>query len=305
MNLLLDPQTITELVNENYSLGEVQICNFIRRGFNDHYLVKAGGERYIFRVYLNHKYYIESPDAFQFELELLEHLHTQDIPVARALPLKDGELLGWTGTELGKRAFALFVYAEGAEIDRGDLTKEESFAFGKTIAAFHLAANTFQTELERYRLDLKYLVDEPLRRIAEQKDNTTSKFYAEHSEMIQETVASWPIEKLVSAVESLSVNSDEFGIIHSDLHLGNAHFQESKITLFDFDHCAYGWRAYDLATAFYLPESQREALFEGYESLRPLSQDEKECLPIFADLRHLWNIGDILAAERVTAEPKP
>jgi Ser/Thr protein kinase RdoA (MazF antagonist) len=37
-----------------------------------------------------------------------------------------------------------------------------------------------------------------------------------------------------------------FPIIHGDLHGGNGHFAGPRqLTLFDFDHGGYGWRAYD------------------------------------------------------------
>lgn len=305
INSLLETERILELINQHYFLSDVQSCSFIRRGFNDHYLVECKKARYIFRVYLNHKYYIESLDNFQFELDLIEYLHAQNSPVAEAIRLNNGELLGTVSTELGARAFALFAYAEGSTLEPTAHTAEQCFQFGKTMAAFHLAANGFQTNLERYRLDLKYLVDEPLRLAAQQKDEVSRTVTEDLSAYIQELIASLqPIEKLVSTVQSMVTDEDAFGIIHGDLHTENVHFQDEKVTLFDFDHCGYGWRAYDLAATFYLSESQNEALLRGYESLRPLSGTEKACLPVFVHLRQLWNIGDMLATEEVRAEPK-
>lgn len=38
---------------------------------------------------------------------------------------------------------------------------------------------------------------------------------------------------------------------------------------FDFDHCAYGWRAYDIAIACWYPAPQRDSMMQGYESQRP------------------------------------
>ncbi len=207
-NTLLSPNDILKLVNTHYSLGEAQYCDLIRRGFNDHYLVEFEEAKYIFRVYLD-KYYIESPDAFQFELDLLEHLHNEGIPVAHALRKADGELLGWTSTALGERAFALFSYAAGEEVTHD--------------------------------------------------------------------------------------------IIHGDLHSGNIRFEGDQVTFFDFDHCAYGWRAYDVGPMSFLPEAKFEKIMEGYESVRPLSEGERASLPVFAKLRRLWDIGDMLATTSLRA----
>ena len=293
MNTLLKSDEVLELVQANYSLGTPQTCTLIRRGFNDHYLLKAGQARYIFRVYLNGKYYVGSPEAFQFELDLLEYLQTQDIPVSYPIRMDNGELLGWTSTTLGERATALFSFAPGGEASRESFTTEESLEVGKTTAAFHLAADGFSSNHERYHLNLKYLVDEPLRLIEEN-----------NSERGQELLASLPpIPDLVSAVKSLSIDNDEYGIIHGDLHPGNMHFQEGQVTLFDFDHCGYGWRAYDLAPFYHAPDALQKAFIQGYETLRPLTQGERDCLPIFAKLRMLWDAGDMLASEELRANP--
>lgn len=176
-------------------------------------------------MYLNHKYYIESPDAFQFELDLLEHLHQNNVPVAYPLPLSSGKTLGWTSTDLGERAFALFIFAEGEEVEAQNITLKQSFELGKTMAAFHLAANTFETKLERYRLDLKYLVEEPLRLLGEQGLERSKTISAQDRKIIREMIASLqPIEELVDSVKNFSADNDEFGIIHADLHVANVHF---------------------------------------------------------------------------------
>ena len=254
-------------------------------------------------MYLNHKYYIESPDAFQFELDLLEHLHQEGVPVANALSMSNGELLGWTSTKLGERAFALFAYAVGEEVDEKSITPEQSFQLGKTTARLHLAANSFKSNHKRYHLDLKYIVDEPLKLIAQQEDGSLRVFTQQQYERIQEVLATLqPVEDLVAAVKALEARGDEFGIIHADLHTGNVHFQGDQVTFFDFDHCAYGWRAYDLAPSSFLPEPKYEKFIEGYESIRPLSKGERESLPAFAKLRILWDIGDTIATDYIRAE---
>ena len=291
-NALLEPPTVLKLVSEKYDLPQPQRCHFIRRGFNDHYEITAGETKYIFRVYLNGKYYVKSADAFRFELDLLDHLHNRKVSVAYPLPQNDGTLLGWTSAGADRRAFALFSYAPGETVEELPST-EQSLELGKTIASFHLAANTFASRYERYHLNLEYLVEQPLKLIGEQ-----------NNEEIQEALnALQPVNELVEAVQRFDVSGDEYGIVHGDLHPGNLHFQGDRVTLFDFDHCAYGWRACDLAPVLSLPDEQREAFFQGYESLRPLSEDEHTLLPTFAKLRTLWDIGDFLATETLRALP--
>jgi Ser/Thr protein kinase RdoA (MazF antagonist) len=64
------------------------------------------------------------------------------------------------------------------------------------------------------------------------------------------------------------------GLIHADLHLGNAVFHRGRVGLIDFDDCGTGHRLYDVAVALwelrdepdYLP--YRDALLEGYRAHR-------------------------------------
>lgn len=299
MNTLLKPNEILEIVNANYSLGSIQSCNLIRRGFNDHYLISLDHEEYIFRVYLNHKYYIETSDAFKFELDLLEHLHCEGVPVANALRTKYGELLGRTPANSGDRDFALFSYARGREISRDSISIEQSFQLGKAMANMHLSANNFHSKRKRYRLDFKYLVDEPLRLIFDIVDGKKSAFTSDQDkDELQNIIQSLgPIDELVQAVKKIDLDQDQFGIIHGDLHTGNVHFQDNELVIFDFDHCAYGWRAYDISICLFLPREKGDSMLRGYESMRPLSKEERNCLPVFSKLRRLWDIGDMIATE--------
>lgn len=84
---------------------------------------------------------------------------------------------------------------------------------------------------------MEYLVERPLRWISE--------FGSPEDKAEIESLT--PIDELVANVKALNKEHGAYGIIHGDLHPGNIHFTETDhITLFDFDHCAYGWRAYDL-----------------------------------------------------------
>lgn len=284
-------------------MGEARNCKLLERGQNDSYLVGIGLEWYIFRVYMNQKYYIESTDDFQFEIDLLEHLFKAGIPVSSAKPRDNKEFLGSTTTPLGDRAFALFTYASGDRLTRQTVTKERCFNVGKTMAEFHLAANSFESEHNRYHLDRKYLVDEPLRIIARQNDEKTRIVSERRAKEYEEMVSSMqPIEELMEKISSLDVSNDEYGIIHADLHPGNIHFDGDQLTFFDFDHCAYGWRAYELAITEFMRDGEGEAMLNGYESVRPLSKGERDCIPAFAKLRQLWDVGDSLAIDPIRAE---
>ena len=64
------------------------------------------------------------------------------------------------------------------------------------------------------------------------------------------------------------------GLIHADLHLGNALFHRGRVKLIDFDDCGTGPRLYELAVALWeLRERSdypafRDALLAGYRAHR-------------------------------------
>jgi Ser/Thr protein kinase RdoA (MazF antagonist) len=73
------------------------------------------------------------------------------------------------------------------------------------------------------------------------------------------------------------LDGSDVGLIHADLHLGNALFHRGEVRLIDFDDCGHGPRLYELAVAlwelrdepFYPP--YRDALIEGYRTHRDLA----------------------------------
>ena len=83
---------------------------------------------------------------------------------------------------------------------------------------------------------------------------------------------------------------DEWGLIHADLHLGNAVFHGGGVRLIDFDDCGHGPRIYELAVALWeLRERQdyvafRDALLDRYRTRRDI------------DTRHL---DDFIAVRQI------
>src|SRR5262249_54605790 len=80
-----------------------------------------------------------------------------------------------------------------------------------------------------------------------------------------------------------------WGVIHGDPQVLNCHFTpDGAVNFFDFDHCGFGWRAYDLAYCLRHTNAAgehrgaeiRSAVIDGYESVRPMNQTEHDMLPI-------------------------
>jgi phosphotransferase family enzyme len=74
----------------------------------------------------------------------------------------------------------------------------------------------------------------------------------------------------------LGEGADSFGLIHADLHLGNALFWGDEVRVIDFDDCGFGYWLYDIAVSLWELrhrndyEQFRSALIDGYTRHRPL-----------------------------------
>jgi Ser/Thr protein kinase RdoA (MazF antagonist) len=283
-------------VEREYAIAAPVKVGLLNRGFNDTYLVTdVEGDRRVLRVYNRDKYWIRSESDLRFELDLLEHLAAAGCGVIRPYERIVGDRLGQLTAPEGERCFALFTYAPGKPSHEATVTAEQWRGFGSSIARMHLEMDAFQTSHERYHLDERILVDLLLAGLAPYAKSEQAK--ADLAELGKLG------EQLTDTVHRLRAIPGAYGIIHADLHRGNTNVDDDgRFVTFDFDHCGFGLRAYDLGI-FYRgsdsPEGDRqrwEAVLSGYQQVRPLSQAEVDDFPAMAACRAMWDIGDWLGA---------
>ena len=92
------------------------------------------------------------------------------------------------------------------------------------------------------------------------------------------------------------------GLIHADLHLGNALFCRDDVMVIDFDDCGFGYWLYDIAVSLWELrhrndyEQLRAALLEGYAQQRPPPSGDLAYLDDFIAARDvafgLWFTGN-------------
>ena len=286
MNTLVQPEALVPFLARRYGLSPAVRCSFIRRGGNDHYLVEDGDRRYALRLYLNGKYYAGTANELRFELDLLDFLKAEGLPVAAPIPDIDGETL--IRFEFGgeARPAALFEFAAGQDIWK-TMGLEHARELGSTVAELHLAMDRFASKYDRYHLDLEFLLEEPLRLLEARmvsRNRTTPTFLRELAGDLREGVSRVPRE------------GGTYGLVHCDLGWHNIHYDpDSGMTLFDFDLCGYGWRAFDLALVRLQFDDRHWAAFlDAYGSVRPMSDAERDSIGDFACLWPTWHIGDLL-----------
>lgn len=274
----IDPNELMEKIVPEYTIENPVECIFWERGANDTYLVRCANARYFMRVFRSGAF---SREANEFEADALNNLYQQGYPVAYPIALRSGEFISEIAAPEGPRFILLTALAEG-DIPDYHLV-ENSTLVGESLAQMHQASNGFETSRQRNRLDLQWLLEDS---IAVIKDHVTS--HAEAVSLIESIAAN-----ARTAVLSAPSDSLDFGFCHGDFHGGNLHVYENKVTLFDFEECAFGYRVYDIATFKWdLGFGERRvklwpAFVEGYESIRPLSEPEASLVDTFVILREL------------------
>jgi Ser/Thr protein kinase RdoA (MazF antagonist) len=277
----LAPQALVRQVICQYQLETVSQCLLWYRGLSDVYLVQTIAAQYILRV--SHHHWRSSADI-QFELELLDFLHQNYLPVAYPLKTKEGKLFVTIHALEGDRYAALFPYAPGT-IPLGDLNVTQSQILGETLAKIHQTASNFQPAITRQPLTLEYLLTDSFKIIAPLlKHRKEDLIYLENE-----------IAKIQTQLQDFSEEFPLWVVCWGDPHSGNVHFTENnQVTLFDFDQCGYGWRAFDLAKFLQVSLSAgisrqvRDAFLSGYQSVQTLSEYELNSLQAFTQTAQIW-----------------
>lgn len=278
----ISAKALMDSVIPDYCIESPLDCVFWERGANDTYEVRCDAARYSLRVYRCGAY---PRDAIEFEAEALSYLQQQGFPVAYPIARKSGGYLTELAAPEGRRFVLLTAYAEGAIPDYDSL--ENSRLVGESVAQMHRASNDFKSSYKRTDLDIQSLLEDSLA-------------------VIRPHMAHRPddwrfIEKIAqearAAVQAVPENLLDTGFCHGDLHGGNLHLHEGKVTHFDFEECAFGYRAYDLATFKWdicMGERRAKrwpAFVEGYESIRPITEPDRSLIDTFVVIRDLSNIA--------------
>lgn len=275
----LSADSALALVDSHYVDIHPKHCKYYMLGLHDNYLIESSINKYILRIYRNDW---RSKQEIDFELELLTHLGARQAPVATPLTTVQGNQSFSIPCPEGERHAALFEYADGYS-PGPEMTSEHSRLLGSAVARFHELANSFTTDKQRSILDLPHLIDESIESI---------KPFLSHVDLDYITAAQ---RELHNAQPDLPKSSGVYGICSGDVNSHNYHINSNQqITLFDFDQCGYGYRAFEIgkfASSLEHFDSKNgllEAFLHGYQSVRKLSKEELKAVGYFEPVAVIW-----------------
>lgn len=291
MYSMLSSDALGHWVEGQFDVGPVTTCQMLGRGLNDTYIVVTENRRYILRVYRTPW---RSQQDVNYEVDVLDFLVQHGVSVSSPIKNRDGEWTSAVQAPEGVRPVVLFTYSEGT---RARLDATISYEYGRIVAQIHQVTDAFVPAYDRSQhlsLDLKHLIDEPLRIL-------TPAMAASGGDVAY--VQAW----VRTIHERLPVAEMEFGFCHGDVHDWNAHWNGCKLTMFDFDCCGPGYRTYDLAvflwnlkTNYKGRETENWVPFvDGYRAVRPLSDMQLQLIPWLVAARRIWLAGLYLSNEDV------
>lgn len=269
----ISPKYLASFVSERYGMSTDISCNLLKTGINHTYRIIEPSRISILRVY---SYNWRTPMEIQEELDLLLTLRDSGISVSYPLQDKNGLYIQSVEAPEGLRYAVLFSNAEGRKLQNYEAPLH--FDIGKLMARFH--EHTINKRLNRISYTTEVLLHDSL--------DTISRFLpSDYSEMRFMIKAQKVLSEILGSADKSKLRQ---GIVHLDIWFDNLNIDEAgKITLFDFDFCGNGFLCLDLA--YYVmqlhnmeknvEERQRKlsSFFEGYQSLQPLSEEEKRLIP--------------------------
>ncbi len=283
---ILSPEALISDVLPGFAVGEIERCELYSTGFNHTYRIKVcDGRVYYLRAY---RIQWRSLADIQYELDVLNHLHRKGFPAARPLPYKDGQFFCAVPAPEGLRYVALFSEAPGREISYADEPGQTAARYGRAVATMHNALDDFESPHQRFRMDIAYFTERPLRFIepflTRRPDDWA--FVQQVARNLRKRLLQLPASDL------------EQGFCHGDLQGYHANVAaDGTLTFFDFDCGGYGLRAYDLAVFLWCCHLQdavaaRWAPFlDAYRETRAIREIDIRAVPLLVCARYLWHMG--------------
>jgi Ser/Thr protein kinase RdoA (MazF antagonist) len=275
----LSSESVGRMVVSHYSLNEQLTCKFYVLGLHDNYLVESDGQKYILRIYRNNW---RSKEEILFELEWLEFLKNKTDLATEVIETTDGNLTFNIDSPEGTRLASMFLYADG-NAPGNSISTNEAELLGETVAYIHNFSDAFSPVRTRQALDIKYLLDDSISAIKPFLDNDGFNYLC----VVR--------EQLNNSMPTLEKTPGIYGLCIGDVNPTNFHINKNnKITVFDFDQCGYGYRAFEIGKFFSSVRNHNkkreitEAYLKGYQSIRPLCQIEQESIPLFEITSVIW-----------------
>jgi len=281
-----------------YDIGALKSHEGIEAGVsNTNYFITTERNRYVLTLFEPHRVDAVDIPGFVDYAVVLEHA---GVPCPKTMQRKDGAVL----STLNNRPAAIFSVLEGEGGHGAMLTPPLCEKAGALLAKMHLAAGDKVKGVHPNKFGITRCM-EWLEKIDTKLDDLAPGLYDSTAKEFEHIRTQWR-------------GDIAEGTIHGDLFPDNVFFKDGNITgVIDFHFVCRDFYAYDLAIAINawcfnaqneFQKDRMDAMMRGYNSVRPLSQAEREALPLLlrrAALRFLLSRAEEKLAWTPDKKMKP
>lgn len=192
-------------------------------------------------------------------------------------------------SEVGETALCTLQNWVDGEHQEGDFTIPQVESVGAMMATLHQTSNYWQSstaiDLTDYQTSHLYNDIKQLHTVLDINIISSTQF-----DLIERAG-----QRISEIASTLGISAEVYGPIHGDLHQGNILFFQEQVRPIDFDSLRNSYYLFDLGTTLYHILYQgaefRNALINGYTSIRNLSIDERQYLEAFVTWSAINNLA--------------
>ena len=228
------------------------------------------------------------------ELSYIQHLVDRGINANKPVPSLTRNLVESVHTELGVFNAVLFTEVSGEHIESNDLDLVGYSKWGASLAEIHNASHGLELEGPSWGNQLDLL----------------SKQVPENTVLIQEA------NSVKDKLSDNQVSRANYGVIVFDFEMDNIKWYAGKPGFMDFDDYCIHWYAADIAYALrdlyndhvtdFNPDDERfKAFIRGYMTIREITDEELDLIPVFIRLHNLYFYARIHRANTGSSDSDP
>lgn len=283
-------ETLKVILPQCYILEEGFELNLLKYSENITFLIlePVSGRKRVFRV--NRQDYHDFCELNGEIAWMREISRDTDLVLPEVYEGKNGKYIQKFQHEEEQHTGILISFLEGKMVEEmsGNTLSNQMVEIGKILAELHIQSidRDKRNEIKRSSWNIEDIFGKDAKWGSWRNFEKLSKD--------QEVVLEKAEKIIIKRLENYGMSPERYGLIHADMHCSNIIVRDGVSQIFDFDDCGYGWYLYDFGCSLIEYSYTKDLLgymLEGYETLRKLSDEDKNELEMFVLLRKIVRLA--------------